>query len=88
MRRSCYEELVDSILARCLAKSTSVDLDIVSTAECSGGPNSRDHHESTTVTHRYVEAELAVKENAYAQLEAPNTKVRRFRVPDSLMRFL
>jgi hypothetical protein len=62
-----------------------VDLDIVSTAECSGGPNSGDHHESATVTHRYVEAVLAVKENAFERLEAPNTKVRRFRAPDSLM---
>lgn len=88
MRRSCDVELVDSILARWLAKSTSLDLDIVSTAECIGGPNSGDHHESTTVTHRYVEAELAVKKNAFARLEAPNTKVRRFRAPDSLMGFL
>ena len=71
-----------------MAKSTSVDLDIVSAAECSGGPNSGDHHESTTVTHGYVEAELAVKENAFARLEAPNTKVHRFRAPDSLMEFL
>jgi hypothetical protein len=65
-----------------------VDLDIVSAAECSGGPNSGDHHESTTVTLRYVEAELAVKENTFARLEAPGTKLRRFRGPDSLMGFL
>ena len=65
-----------------------MDLDIVSTAECSGGPNSGDHHESTTVTHRYVEAELAVKENAIARLGAPGTKLRRFRAPDSLMGFV
>ena len=45
-------------------------------------------HESTTTTHRYVEADLAMKEKALARLEAPDTKMRRFRPPDSLMRFL
>ena len=45
-------------------------------------------HESTTTTHRYVEADLAMKEKALARLEAPDTRMRRFLVPDSLMRFL
>ena len=45
-------------------------------------------HESTTTTHRYVEADLAMKQKALARLEAPDTKMRRFRAPDSLMRFL
>lgn len=45
-------------------------------------------HESTTTTHRYVEADLAMKEKALARLEAPDTKMRRFRAPDLLMRFL
>ena len=45
-------------------------------------------HESTNTTHRYVEANLAMKEKALARLEAPDTKLRRFRAPDSLMRFL
>ena len=45
-------------------------------------------HESTTTTHRYVEADLAMKKKALARLEAPDTKMRRFRAPDSLMRFL
>ena len=45
-------------------------------------------HESMTTTHRYVEADLAMKEKALARLEPPNTKMRRFRAPDSLMRFL
>jgi len=45
-------------------------------------------HESTTTTHRYVEADLAMKEKALARLEAPDTRMRRFRAPDSLMRFL
>ena len=45
-------------------------------------------HESTNTTHRYVEADLAMKEKALAQLEAPDTKLRRFCAPNSLMRFL
>jgi site-specific recombinase XerD len=45
-------------------------------------------HESTNTTHRYVEADLAMKEKALARLEAPGTKLRRFRASDSLMRFL
>ena len=45
-------------------------------------------HESTNTTHRYVEADLALKEKALARLEAPDTKLRRFRASDSLMRFL
>ena len=45
-------------------------------------------HESTTTTHRYVEADLAMKEKALARLEPPDTKMRRYRAPDSLMRFL
>jgi site-specific recombinase XerD len=45
-------------------------------------------HESPTTTHRYVEADLAMKVKALARLEAPDTKMRRFQAPDSLMRFL
>lgn len=45
-------------------------------------------HESTTTTHRYVEADLSMKEKALARLEPPDTTIRRFRAPDSLMRFL
>ncbi|HZY40603.1 MAG TPA: tyrosine-type recombinase/integrase [Anaerolineae bacterium] len=45
-------------------------------------------HESTTTTHRYVEADLTMKKKALARLEAPDTKLRQFRAPDSLMRFL
>ena len=44
--------------------------------------------ESTTTTHRYVEADLAMKEKALARLDAPNIKMLRYRAPDSLMRFL
>ncbi|MBL0351426.1 MAG: tyrosine-type recombinase/integrase [Candidatus Dechloromonas phosphoritropha] len=45
-------------------------------------------HESTTTTHRNVEADLAMKEKALARLEAPDTMIRRFKAPDLLMRFL
>ncbi len=45
-------------------------------------------HESMNTTHRYVEANLAMKEKALARLDPPNTKMRRFQPPDSLMRFL
>lgn len=45
-------------------------------------------HESTNTTHRYVEADLAMKQKALARLEAPGTKMRSFQPPDALMRFL
>ena len=45
-------------------------------------------HESRTTTHRYVEADLAMKEKALARLQAPDTKMGRYKAPDSLMRFL
>ncbi|MEO6743920.1 MAG: tyrosine-type recombinase/integrase [Caldimonas sp.] len=45
-------------------------------------------HESTNTTHRYVEANLEMKEQALARLEAPNVKLTRFRATDELMKFL
>lgn len=45
-------------------------------------------HESPTTTHQYVEADLAMKERALARLQDPETVVRRFRAPDSLLAFL
>ena len=45
-------------------------------------------HESTTTTHRYVEADLAMKEKALARLQAPDTKMGRYKAPDTLLRFL
>ena len=45
-------------------------------------------HESMNTTHRYVEANLAMKERALARLEPPDTKMAKFRAPDVLMRFL
>jgi integrase len=44
-------------------------------------------HESTT-THRYVEANLEMKEKALARLEAPNIKLKRFGASDELLKFL
>ena len=45
-------------------------------------------HESTNTTHRYVEANLEMKEKALARLEAPAVKLQRFRASDDLMKFL
>jgi len=45
-------------------------------------------HESPTTTHHYVEADLAMKERALARLQEPDTKIRRYRAPDSLIEFL
>ena len=45
-------------------------------------------HESTTTTHRYVEADITMKQKALARLMAPDTKMHRFQAQDSLMRFL
>ena len=45
-------------------------------------------HESPTTTHRYVEADLAMKEEALGRLEAPDSRICRYQAPDSLIRFL
>jgi site-specific recombinase XerD len=45
-------------------------------------------HESTTTTHQYVEASLAMKEKALAKLKEVPTKRNRFQPSDSLLRFL
>jgi len=45
-------------------------------------------HESPVITHHYVEADLAMKERALARLHEPNSKVLRYRPPDSLLNFL
>ncbi len=45
-------------------------------------------HESATTTHRYVEADLAMKEKALEKLEQPDTKRYRYKPPDSLLQFL
>lgn len=45
-------------------------------------------HESPVTTHMYVEANLAMKEQALAKLQEPKVKARRYRPPDAMMRFL
>ena len=45
-------------------------------------------HESTTTTHRYVEANLEMKQKALARLQEPDTKMSRYQPPDELMKFL
>lgn len=45
-------------------------------------------HESPNTTHRYVEADLAMKEKALARLEEPATRLHRYRPPDALLAFL
>ena len=45
-------------------------------------------HESATTTHRYVEADLAMKEKALARVAAPATPSSRFRPDDQLLAFL
>ncbi len=45
-------------------------------------------HESVNTTHRYVEADLAMKEKALARLAEPDGYESRFQAPDPLMQFL
>ena len=46
-------------------------------------------HESTTTTHRYVEADLTMKCKALARLQEPDTKMRLYQpTDDALMQFL
>ena len=45
-------------------------------------------HESMNTTHRYIEANLAMKQKALARLEPPDTKMGKFKASDALMRFL
>jgi integrase/recombinase XerD len=45
-------------------------------------------HESPTTTHQYVEADLAMKEQALSRLKDPKVVARRFRADDSLLDFL
>ena len=45
-------------------------------------------HESVNTTHRYVEADMSMKDKSLARLEAPNVKMRRFHPTDELIAFL
>ncbi|WP_050862315.1 tyrosine-type recombinase/integrase [Enterobacter kobei] len=45
-------------------------------------------HESVNTTHRYVEANLQMKEEVLSRLESPETSFKRFRASDDLLNFL
>ncbi len=45
-------------------------------------------HESTSTTHMYVEADLAMKERALARLAPPDATPTRYHPPDALLGFL
>jgi site-specific recombinase XerD len=45
-------------------------------------------HEDLSTTHQYIEADLAMKEDALRRLDAPRKKSVRFRARDSLLAFL
>jgi site-specific recombinase XerD len=45
-------------------------------------------HESPTTTHRYVEADLAMKQRALSHLQSPAAKATRYRPGDRLLAFL
>jgi integrase/recombinase XerD len=45
-------------------------------------------HESPVTTHRYVEADLAMKEKALARIAGPAIQLRRYRPADALLAFL
>lgn len=45
-------------------------------------------HESVNTTHRYVEANLQMKEEVLSRLEAPDVEFKRFRASDDLLNFL
>jgi len=45
-------------------------------------------HESPSTTHMYIEADLAMKEQALAALQPPRGKLRRYRAPDRVLEFL
>ena len=46
------------------------------------------HKETIMEFKAYVEADLAMKEKALARLDPPDTTLRRFNAPDSLIQFL
>ncbi|MEX6177489.1 tyrosine-type recombinase/integrase [Providencia hangzhouensis] len=45
-------------------------------------------HESVNTTHRYVEANLQMKEEVLSRLDAPDTTFKRFRASINLLNFL
>jgi integrase len=45
-------------------------------------------HESTVTTHHYVEADLAMKQQALQRVQSPRSKATRFRPKPDLLHFL
>jgi site-specific recombinase XerD len=45
-------------------------------------------HESPSTTHMYIEANLQMKEQALARLQAPAAVAKRYQPPDTLSAFL
>jgi site-specific recombinase XerD len=45
-------------------------------------------HEDPTTTHRYIEADLAMKDAALRRVDAPKSSTVRFTAPDRLLAFL
>jgi integrase/recombinase XerD len=45
-------------------------------------------HENTQTTHGYIEADLALKEQALSKVASAGQKTKRFRADDDLLRFL
>jgi len=45
-------------------------------------------HENFNTTHQYVEANLAMKQQALENIVPPKTRAQRFRPDDQLLRFL
>jgi site-specific recombinase XerD len=45
-------------------------------------------HESPATTHRYIEADLAMKDQALKRLQAPSTASPRYRPKDRVLQFL
>ena len=46
------------------------------------------HESPNAANHRDVEADLTMKEKALSRQQSPDTKLQRYRAPDSLMKFL
>ena len=45
-------------------------------------------HESPTTTRIYLHADMALKENAIARTNPPDTEAARYKAPDNLLTFL
>lgn len=45
-------------------------------------------HENPTTTHMYIEADMAMKDQALARLQEPFSNHPRYQAPDALLQFL